>query len=308
MPEVRRWYFCMSPEATYELADQIKASVLSAKRNTALEPVCIHSGLAPDMRDFLLSQGVELHEMFVPFVDEMEREIAPVEGFNKTICRGTYLKTFISLFEHRDEYVLYADIDTIFLKPINVPDHIRFLAASCEYDRYNWAYFNTGVMVLNVAAMRSMHQEIMSTIHQRMRTKIWASYEQGDYNSFFWMRWNHLQPEANWKPYWGRNDEAEVVHFHGPKAYEVVKLLLDGSGATSEYCENIIRNNLMSYIYYARMFHDYGELPRFDELLSRTPLSFEELKAIQSGHKATAAAVWDHLAATAERGELSLPI
>ena len=32
--------------------------------------------------------------------------------------------------------------------------------------------------------------------------------------------WDRLRPELNWKPYWGENAQARIVHFHGPKPFQ----------------------------------------------------------------------------------------
>ena len=34
-----------------------------------------------------------------------------------------------------------------------------------------------------------------------------------------------LPDELNWKPYWGLNSNAEIVHFHGPKPSLVLEFL-----------------------------------------------------------------------------------
>jgi hypothetical protein len=31
--------------------------------------------------------------------------------------------------------------------------------------------------------------------------------------------WKPLRPELNWKPYWGINPAAKIIHFHGPKPF-----------------------------------------------------------------------------------------
>ena len=33
-------------------------------------------------------------------------------------------------------------------------------------------------------------------------------------------RWDRLRPELNWKPYWGENADAKIIHFHGPKPFQ----------------------------------------------------------------------------------------
>lgn len=268
MTELKRWYFVTSREGSTTMAPEIRAAVSSAKLNTRLEPVCIHAGLDPDTRAFLVENGVELHELQVPFVDRMEAEIAPFEAFNRTICSGTYLKCFISLIEQRDELVLYTDIDVVFQRHPKSPEAVRFLAACPEYDLHNWAYFNTGIMVLNVPNMRRVHTEIMAYIDMRMRTKIWCSYEQGDYNAFFWMRWNHMQPEANWKPYWGANDHAEIIHWHGPKPRDVDRWLRHGPEGMDPYTAKVVAGTPEAYAHYSRVFRQFGHVPDVDEAWS----------------------------------------
>ncbi len=56
--------------------------------------------------------------------------------------------------------------------------------------------------------------------------------------------WDRLRPELNWKPYWGWNPQARIIHFHGPKPYQ--RSCLDSvfpepkyltSGSYYELCE-----------------------------------------------------------------------
>lgn len=37
-------------------------------------------------------------------------------------------------------------------------------------------------------------------------------------------RWDRLAPEYNWKPYWGLNPNAKIVHFHGIKVENIERV------------------------------------------------------------------------------------
>ena len=47
---------------------------------------------------------------------------------------------------------------------------------------------------------------------------IYGPQDQGAYNGHYQGRFDvHLYARWNWKPYWGHNRAAALVHFHGPK-------------------------------------------------------------------------------------------
>ena len=41
--------------------------------------------------------------------------------------------------------------------------------------------------------------------------------------------YDELPEIQNWKPYWGTNEDAEIIHFHGPKPPHA-KALMDNNG------------------------------------------------------------------------------
>ena len=58
-----------------------------------------------------------------------------------------------------------------------------------------------------------------------MRTALnfgkYGPLDQGAYNAFYQGRFDvHRSPVFNWKPYWGYNSGAKLIHFHGPKVPE----------------------------------------------------------------------------------------
>ena len=93
--------------------------------------------------------------------------------------------------------------------------------------------FNSGVMVMHVAAMRARMPAIESVLerdgrlhpHQRgLRPgRAHSAIPEGD--------WDRLPDILNWRPAFGINPQASIVHWHGPKPRHVEKTL--ASGVTS---------------------------------------------------------------------------
>ncbi len=50
-------------------------------------------------------------------------------------------------------------------------------------------------------------------------------YDQPVLNDFYRDRWERLPLALNWKPYWGHDPAAKILHFHGPK-FQVIRYLL----------------------------------------------------------------------------------
>ena len=52
-----------------------------------------------------------------------------------------------------------------------------------------------------------------------------AGYDQELLQLYYKGRWDPLSPVYNWKPHWGAQPRARIVHFHGPKPEAARKLL-----------------------------------------------------------------------------------
>jgi lipopolysaccharide biosynthesis glycosyltransferase len=96
-------------------------------------------------------------------------------------------------------------------------------------------------MIMNIPALRESKADLFPVVEGRL--SITAPYDdQSAPNELFSGRWEHLPSTWNWKPYWGRNDEANIVHFHGPKPTHASQMLtgnLDSSEMTSVIFERV---------------------------------------------------------------------
>ena len=101
------------------------------------------------------------------------------------------------------------------------------LAAAPEFQPTNWTCFNAGVMVINVERLRADHARFERYLREHLAARTYGFHDQIAYNDFYRRRWSRRPVEMNWKPYWGWNPAAQIVHFHGPKL-GAIGAILDG--------------------------------------------------------------------------------
>ena len=193
-----------------------RLAVLSARRNTDLEPVMLYTGERNDFTRWLESQGVRVIDSVVPYLGEIAR--LTEEGRYSRATLGHWLRTNVCLHETSDDFVLYTDVDVVFLSNPEVT-HLRprFFSAAPEFKQDCWNYFNAGVMVVNIDGLRSDYEAFERYLVEQIDKLTYGFHDQIAYNNFYRERWNRLPLELNWKPYWGISDEARIIHFHGPK-------------------------------------------------------------------------------------------
>jgi len=95
-----------------------------------------------------------------------------------------------------------------------------WFAVAPENNPADWAEMNTGVMVMNVAALGADLPAFRETIRAQLAASARSSFDQHAYRQHYRGRWDQLPAVMNWKPYWGPNAAAQIVHFHGPKPFQ----------------------------------------------------------------------------------------
>jgi hypothetical protein len=117
------------------------------------------------------------------------------------------------------EYVLYTDTDVLFFKDIDSCSLPKPSVISIGPENYKNTSGNSGVLYMNVSAMKNHHNELISFAD----SNCWkfSAYDQGLILSYFVYQGlsNKLPDEYNWKGYWGGFEKNDIViaHFHGPK-------------------------------------------------------------------------------------------
>lgn len=212
--------------------DMLEVTLKTARQNTTLDLYCIYDGTPGDKAHrTLLRYDVttifhritfekELLELYTP--EYMMQRYGRVEEVDAVI--GTFSRMDLPLIETEDEYVLFADIDVMFLKDITQEDLPRpkYCAAAPEVRQdfdvstRGHRFFNAGVMYLNIKGMREKHRLFIDMLKAKQPTDI-ECFDQGYLNHLCRDDFDELPLELNWKPYWGLNTDAKIVHLHSAK-------------------------------------------------------------------------------------------
>lgn len=271
-------YICLTDSITTrnDYFDLLKVTLISAKKNTSLHIVCLYDGKVNDSVYNLLKEfDVEIIIHQLPYKKEL-MEIYPREWMLKNLGKeidynrifGTFMRMEIPMVEKEEEYVLYADIDVIFNSDILLEElpHPTYLAAAPEFDRNieNMNYFNAGVLVMNIQGMKIKYEEFIRKMKKRERN-VSGLFDQGYLNELCFSDMELLPLEYNWKPYWGINKKAKLIHFHGMKPSSNLNeagFVTDNSFFRIVFDAN--KDGYAGYVYYFTQFYEY--LNRRDDL------------------------------------------
>jgi hypothetical protein len=265
-----KWYFGLNETGVHNGTGlHAKLAVLSARRVGGLEPVMLYTGQADDFTGWMRGQGVEVLHITLPFA-ELVHAKGEAGGFLHGFD-GHWLRSQICRVEQDAAFVLYTDCDVVFLRALELGEmQPALFAAAPEFRPNNWNYFNSGVLVMNVAALRAGYDAFERFIEAGLEEDpTFVSNDQYAYNAFYRGRWERLHPLFNWKPYWGVNTGARVLHFHGPKLPHM-RAILDGawdwSSDFGRQVGSLFVAHLPAYAHYLRAAA--GELPERDEILA----------------------------------------
>ncbi len=267
-------YICLTDSVVGrpDYFDLLKVTLESARKNTSLRLICLYEGTEGDAVCQLLKEyDVEIIFHPWPFKQEL-MDIYPkewmIEHYGKVIdynrIFGTFMRMEIPAVEQEDTYVLYSDIDVIFTADIRLEElpHPAVVAAAPETDRNgNEGYFNAGVLVINVEGMRAKREQFVEMMKKRQRNAS-GIFDQGYLNELCYDEMDNLPLEYNWKPYWGINDDAKIIHFHGMKPN--CKLFEAGFNTDNSFFRFVFDNTpdgFAGYIYYFNLFYKYLNRP-----------------------------------------------
>lgn len=198
--------------------EMLKVALLSAKLNApGLKPVLIYNGREEAFHDELRTMGCEVIFHRLSIEDAVLNQATRSDLWKDT-ARGAFLRLDIpELFPSLDE-ALYTDLDVLFLNnPTKFSLKTRTLALAPEFQINDFEAVNTGSMLFNCKGVKSLFKEILD--FSLLNLEKIPDYDQGAIRLCLSGRWDRLSPLMNWKPYWGVNRDAIIVHFHGPKPW-----------------------------------------------------------------------------------------
>ena len=226
-----KWYFALSEASLSDddlYANCIRVAVLSANRNTSLRPFFLFDGGENAFVNELRSLGATVIRHRSTLYDHISTEKPDDHHFIR-IASGAFLRIDIPLIEKEDEFVLYTDCDVMFLTDPDFRDlKPNYFCVAPEFTRGDYDNMNSGVMLINVPEMREIHQSFIQYLRSTKISEL-PAFDQGALRIHFRGIYDRLPETLNWKPYWGHNPRAEIIHFHGPKPPHA-KALIDGVG------------------------------------------------------------------------------
>jgi len=255
-----RWYFATDEAGGLGQAGALaRLAVLSARAVGGLEPVLLYYGARSAFTEWMEQHGVAVVDAAPGFLTAMEQ--AQADGVYRPHTIGHWLRVAIPQVEHEREFVLYTDCDVIFLQHFDWSlIRPRVFAAAPEFSPEAWRYFNAGVMVLNVPAMRATYPAFEEHITSRILSGDSFTYDdQIALNEAYCGLWEQLDPRFNWKPYWDFNAAAVLLHFHGPKP-DILNAIATGQwhdgDETAIFYEKMLNARSRQYLAWCRSLGD----------------------------------------------------
>ena len=228
-----QWFFALTEDSTAfrQYAEMIRVAVHTAKKFTSLKPHCIYDGGENEFTEWLTKRGVRLlrHRSFVR---EQLEELGRRKGNPHLAAALSGAFSRVELPELVQQLggagrVLYTDCDVIFLSEVVAEleaNRCEYFAVAPESGRDDYVNMNTGVMLMNTERLRESLPKFREYILQNLAALERESWDEAAYRWFYrdsdGPLWDRLRPELNWKPYWGENAQAKIIHFHGPKPYQ----------------------------------------------------------------------------------------
>ncbi|GAA4491052.1 glycosyltransferase [Gluconacetobacter tumulicola] len=242
-----------------EIALHTKLAVLSARKYTNLDIKMLYIGRKNGFTEWLEEHNVEVIMQELPYYDLIKK--LTEEGLYNLNTVGHWLRTNVCL-ETKDEFVLYSDIDVLFrMEPMVKYLSPEVFCAAPEFNKDQWNYFNAGVMLINAKKLKEEYHSFEHFLRENIAKYTYGFNDQSAYNIFYRHRWEKLNLNLNWKPYWGINRNAQIIHFHGSKI-GAIKSILDNSwnwdNNHGKQIGTLFGKNIESYRYYIGLCMEYS--------------------------------------------------
>lgn len=258
-------------DANKEYLELAKTLIMSAKLNSDTDFLCIYDGLENEFTSWLRKQNVPYYKWRVPFFNEIKEKYTGKRSFD--FCAGTYLRIEIpNVFDFygiKEDYILFIDVDTLILDTIDLTDiKPKCFAGPPDWNISIWSPVSTGVMLINVKNLKDEYKYLVEHLINNNFDFDYAGVgpcSQGAWNTYFKDRWEKLDPDYDWKPWWGFNPKAKIVHFSGPKPNEI-EIILSGKRNKRDESEleqihrSVIERDKKSYTKYLKIWQKFYKL------------------------------------------------
>ncbi len=261
----------------HEYYEMAKVLVLSALDNTDLELYCVYDGQENYFTKWLQLKSVIVLPWKITFLKDLKK----IYDGKKSIrfCRGTYLcmelPIIISAYNITDDFVLYVDTDVMFNGSIELNNqHPKLFSSSTDWEVDSWLRFSTGVIVMNTKKLRMQYPKFLihlQTHNYNFEFAKMGPCDQGAWNTFYTGKNEKLDQVYDWKPWWGVNKNARIIHFSGPKPNLVDRILNQNELETLTELEYrykfVVNENIRAYRTYLKRWKYYSQSEKLKKIL-----------------------------------------
>jgi hypothetical protein len=268
-----KWFFAYNGHRSFDYDTHIEVMIRSAMANTSLDAHLIYFGRRDNpILSFAEQHGVKVIHHEPSIFADLQRIKAKFPDYvpQFAIATGAFLRIDVPVIcrdlGYSDEFVLYTDCDVVFLRDIpEAPTHsfLRPTLFSCapEFSETDWVNINSGVMVMNVVNLLDDYPSFRDfitagdTLYYELGE---GAFDQKSYLLHYASKWDKLPVEYNWKPYWGFNQDAVIVHFHGPKIPQVRDIMKGKTTHLAEILTELFERDPESYRDYFAYVDEYA--------------------------------------------------
>jgi hypothetical protein len=261
------WFACVNDNSQMH-KDLYLIALKSCKKNTTLTPILIYSGNDNNFLDTINKSNIKIIRHDLLFSNKVNFN-NKTDGWKK-IGTGAFLRIDIPQIckKHniKDKFVLYTDTDVLFLKDC-VKElktyEPKYLGVCPETNIDDYKFFNSGVMLINIKNMLQTYNDFTNFIEENKydysKYNIYDTLDQGALQCFYKDKVDKLPTYFNHKPYWGVNKDAVIIHYHGPKYFNIRNYLMGNIQNQMNYkylYDKIDNNTWFIYLYLYEYFCD----------------------------------------------------
>ena len=265
-----RAFFCINEHGLtknklhYE--DHIRVCLTSCLLNTNLFPTLIYSGKDNEFIRSIEKSGINVIRHRISFYEELKKACQE-NNVDFGVAEGAFLRLDIPEIAKEEKFSLYTDVDVLFQRHPHIESIFpEFIAATSEIGFEHYGHMNSGVMILNHNGITKEKTHLVNRIIDgNLKSSSGDPYDQGHLNDHFKGRWNIIDQSFNWKPYWGLNKFAPIVHWHGVKFHAAVSNMIPSmySYNKSHMHTDLFKRSPDAYAWYIRCFSEILEKSLF---------------------------------------------
>ncbi len=248
---IRKWYFAFNQNMVALYAATIRTAIHSCRKYTDLIPHALYYGERSAFIDEIAEAGVVIPDYTPSYL-----HVTNWGKYSINPANPIFLRADISSLEQEDDYILFSDIGALFLNSLQELNSIQpeYVAMPSRLEQDNIQVLSSDVMVMNVKAMRETREDFFRYVAACLPSLTTLGAD--PMASFYQGVSELLPPIFAWKPYWGIETTAKIVHFQRPTPTEAEKALHGVKNDFDIEFTPVVARHVEAYEFYLRKYEE----------------------------------------------------